>query len=256
LSRSWLTLRHPRELGPVLKTTCPDSQPGLIAAEIQWSLGEVYPPQWDSRLLVDTMKRAALIPGRRVLDLCTGSGFVAIAAAQMGSASVIALDVCPLAVECSRGNLVGAEVKVDVRQGPWTAAFGCDPFEVVVCNPPYVPTPPAAEAGAEMILLSAGPPRAWNAGPDGRLVLDPLCDSAAGLLCDGGSLLLVQSAFAGVQRTLNSLRSTGLDANIIASQWVPFGPVLLARARWLEETGRLQRGCREEKLVVIRADKP
>ncbi|MGH3554723.1 MAG: methylase, partial [Mycobacterium sp.] len=48
----------------------------------------------------------------------------------------------------------------------------------------------------------------------------------------------------------------GLDAEVIASQWIPFGPVMSARARWLEDTGRIQHGSREEELVVIRADKP
>jgi release factor glutamine methyltransferase len=38
--------------------------------------------------------------------------------------------------------------------------------------------------------------------------------------------------------------------------WIPFGPVMSARANWLEEIGRLPRGRREEELVVIRADKP
>jgi release factor glutamine methyltransferase len=237
-----------------LTTIYPDSQPVALAAEVKWTLGAVYAPQWDSRLLVRTMGRTTLIRGRRVLDLCTGSGFVAIAAAQMGAASVSAFDVCPRAVQCTRGNVVGTGVEVDVREGSWTAALGCAPFEVVVCNPPYVPTPPAGVA--EVISASFGPPRAWDAGPDGRLVLDPLCESAADLLCDGGSLLLVQSAFADIQRSLDGLASTGLNANVVASQWVPFGPVLSSRTRWLEETGRLRRGSREEKLVVIRADKP
>jgi release factor glutamine methyltransferase len=237
-----------------LTTICPDSQPVAVAAEVEWTLGTVYAPQWDSRLLVQTMRRTALIPGRRVLDLCTGSGFVAIAAAKMGAVSVSAFDVCPRAVQCTQGNVVVTGVEIDVQQGSWTAALGCEPFEVVVCNPPYVPTPPAGVA--EAISASFGPPRAWDGGPDGRLVLDPLCDSAADLLCDGGSLLLVQSAFADIERSLDGLRSTGLNANVIASQWVPFGPVLASRTRWLEETGQLRRGSREEKLVVIRADKP
>jgi release factor glutamine methyltransferase len=43
---------------------------------------------------------------------------------------------------------------------------------------------------------------------------------------------------------------------VVASHRVPFGPVLTARAGWLENTGRSRRGCREEELVVIRADKP
>jgi len=132
-------------------------------------------------------------------------------------------------------------------------ALDCVPFDVVVSNPPYVPTPPGNDA--EVICSSAGPAWAWNAGPDGRLVLDPLCKWAPKLLCDGGSLLLVHSALAGVQQSLYSLRMAGMDAEVIASKWIPFGPVMSARAGWLEETGRIPRGRREEELVVIRADK-
>jgi release factor glutamine methyltransferase len=204
-------------------------------------------------MLVDEMHHTALIPGRRILDLCTGCGFVAIAAAEMGCASVTAFDICPRAVRCSRGNAVMAGVEVDVREGPWTGALECAPFDVVVANPPYVPTPPGEDS--EVVCSGAGPSWAWNAGPDGRMVLDPLCTSASNLLREGGSLLLVHSAIAGAQRSLDCLRSAGMDANVIAAKWVPFGPVMSARATWLEEVGRLPRGRREEQLVVIRADK-
>ena len=205
-------------------------------------------------MLADTMRRTGIVTGRRVLDLCTGSGFVAIAAAEMGCASVTAFDICPRAVLSTKGNAASAGVVVDVRHGPWSHAFDVGPFDVVVSNPPYVPTPPADDA--ELVPAVPGPSWAWNAGLDGRMVLDPLCDSAAGLLADGGTLLLVHSAFAGVQQSLDSLRATGLDAEVIASQWIPFGPVLNSRAEWMEKTGRIARGCRREELVVIRADKP
>ena len=69
-------------------------------------------------------------------------------------------------------------------------------------------------------------------------------------------MLLVHSALAGVEQSLDLLRSSGLDANVVASQWIPFGPVLSARADWLEVTGQIEQGCRTEELVVIRADKP
>jgi len=209
----------------------------------------VYQPQADSRLLVEAMRRGGEVAGRRVLDLCTGSGFVAIAAAEMGCASVTAFDICPHAVRCSRDNAVDAGVDLDVRQGPWIEAFDCPPFDVVVSNPPYVPTPAGIETG------EAGPSAAWNAGTDGRQVLDPLCELASNLLCDSGSMFLVQSEFAGVQPTLDALRSSGLDAKVIASQRIPFGPVLLSRADWLEESGFVPPGCREETIVVVRADK-
>jgi release factor glutamine methyltransferase len=172
----------------------------------------------------------------------------------LGAASVTAFDVCPHAVRCSRGNAVHAGVVIDVLEGSCSGALDYAPFDVIVSNPPYVPTPPAGDI--EVIPLTAGPAAAWNAGVDGRMVLDPLCGSASGLLAPGGSMLLVQSTLSGVENSLSSLRATGLDAEVIASQLVPFGPVLSARAGWLEITGRIEKRCRTEELVVIRADKP
>lgn len=214
----------------------------------------VYPPQHDSQLLIDCMEETELARGRRVLDLCTGSGVVAIAAAELGAASVVAFDICPRAVCCSQGNAVYAGVDVEVREGSCSGALDYAPFDLIVTNPPYVPTPPSGDT--DVIPITAGPARAWDAGVDGRMVLDPLCDTAAGMLDAGGSMLLVQSALAGVDKSLESLRATGLDAEVIASQRIPFGPVLSARARWLEVTGQIRRGSRTEELVVIRADKP
>jgi release factor glutamine methyltransferase len=96
----------------------------------------VYQPQDDSRLLVESMRRSALIPDRRVLDLCTGSGFVAIAAASMGCAGVTAFDICSHAVRCARANAARAGADVDVREGSWTDALDCTPFDIVVSNDP------------------------------------------------------------------------------------------------------------------------
>jgi release factor glutamine methyltransferase len=232
--------------GPLLTSTYP------VTADLL-AVPAVYQPQDDSRLLVRAMQNSGLISGRRVLDLCTGSGFVAIAAAEMGCASVTAFDICPHAVRSTRGNATVAGVEIDVHEGSWSAALSCVPFDVVVANPPYVPTPSDDEIG--LFSPDLGPSWAWDAGRDGRLVLDPLCASASKLLCDGGSLLLVQSALADVQSSLDCLRSTGLDADVVASERIPFGPVLTARAAWLEEVGLVRYGCREEELVVIRADK-
>jgi hypothetical protein len=51
------------------------------------------------------------------------------------------------------------------------------------------------------------------------------------------------------------IRCAGLNAEVVAWQWIPFGPVLMSRAEWLEEIGRLDPGRREEELLVIMADK-
>jgi release factor glutamine methyltransferase len=229
-------------------TAYTDVRDPLVAAE------GVYVPQEDSRLLVEVMDDATLARGRRVVDLCTGSGVIAVGAAEQGAASVTAFDICQRAVRCARGNALAAGVTVDVHLGSWARAVEFGPFDLVTCNPPYVPHDPGADC--EPLPAYVGPPRAWDAGYDGRLVLDPLCAAAPQLLSHGGTLLLVQSEFAGPRETLGALASVGLDAEIVARQWIPFGPVLTSRADWLEETGRLEPGRREEELLVIRADKP
>lgn len=213
----------------------------------------VYPPQEDSQLLIDVMDKTGLARGRRVADLCTGSGVVAIAAADQGAAEVTAFDICPRAVHSARQQVSTAGVDVAVHLGSWARAAEFGPYDLVVCNPPYLPHDPRVENLD--VPSHIGPPRAWDAGYDGRLVLDPLCASVRDLLTEGGTMLLVQSEFAEPRQTLAALAGCGLDAEILAWQWIPFGPVLSTRAQWLEDTGRLDPGRREEELVVIRADK-
>jgi release factor glutamine methyltransferase len=105
----------------------------------------VYVPQQDSQLLIDTLERTTAVVGRRVVDLCTGSGVIAIAAAQLGAAAVSAWDICPRAVQCAGENARAAGVAVEVRRGPLTHALAAGPYDIVTSNPPYVPTPPNAD---------------------------------------------------------------------------------------------------------------
>lgn len=213
----------------------------------------VYRPQHDSWLLIDALRRSDVVTGRRVVDLCAGSGVVAVAAADLGASAVLTLDISPAAVRCTQANALAAQVDIEARLGSWTQALEHEPFDVVVCNPPYVPVAPDTDPEW---ASSTGPMTSWDGGPDGRLVLDPLCRSAADILAEGGSLFLVQSEFADPERSVKLLRDGDLDADIIAAQRIPFGPVLRAQAGWLRDSGRLTHTRAEEQLVVIRADKP
>jgi release factor glutamine methyltransferase len=217
------------------------------------SSASVYAPQHDSQLLIEAMTRSGVVTGSAVLDLCTGSGVVAIAAAQQGARKVTAFDICPTAVKSATSNAAQAGVHLDARPGMWVDAFVAGPYDVVVSNPPYVPTGP--DADLESIPLEVGPATAWNAGHDGREVLNPLCDNAPELLTAGGTMLIVQSELSDTEQSLRRLRSGGLRAEVVLSQLIPFGPVLRARAKWLESIGMLPVGRREEEIVVIRADK-
>jgi release factor glutamine methyltransferase len=214
----------------------------------------VYAPQHDSELLTEVLQSTGLARSGRVVDLCTGGGVAAISAAVQGAEDVMAFDVSAEAVRCARHNAFTAGVDVDVRLGTWLLAIEFGPFDLVVCNPPYVPQPPGGDV--EVIPAQAGPATAFNAGVDGRQILDPLCAVAPDLLTDDGTLLIVHSEFSDVDASLAVLRRAGLKASVIARQWVPFGPVLTARAGWLQRQGLLEQGRRLEELVVIRADVP
>jgi release factor glutamine methyltransferase len=87
------------------------SRRSVVAAE------GVYVPQQDSRLLIETLVRSTALVGRRAMDLCTGSGVVAIAAAELGAAEVSAWDISPRAVRCAAANAEAAGVSVRVRLG-------------------------------------------------------------------------------------------------------------------------------------------
>lgn len=214
----------------------------------------VYRPQPDSYLLVQALEEATTVPDGRVLDLCSGSGVVAMAAAGMGARSVTGFDICPRAVQYARTRASVAGARVDIRLGSWTQALDCTPFDVVACNPPDVPTQPDGTGAIPGAWGAAS--TAWSGGPDGRLILDPICSVADQMLAAGGALLLVQSEFSDIERSLEQLRGSGLDARIVLTELVRFGPVLAEQAGWLEHCGRLDGGRREELIVVIRADKP
>lgn len=208
----------------------------------------VYAPQHDSWLLSDALHRADLAPGKRVLDICTGSGILAIEAALHGAAEVLAYDISPAAVRCAQRNARRAGVDVDVRPGTLAEAGHAGPYDVVVSNPPYVPS--------EAPLEGTGPNRAWDAGANGRVVLDQLCAAAPALLAPGGTMLIVHSEYSGPAETLRRFHRHGFAAGIVATQTVDFGPVMTAYAPRLEAAGLLEPGRREEELVVIRVDRP
>ncbi|MET7998282.1 methyltransferase [Amycolatopsis sp. NPDC005232] len=205
----------------------------------------VYRPQADTCLLTTAVRRAGVPAGARALDLCTGTGALAIALARAGAESVLAVDLSRRALLSARVNAALRGLPVRVRRGGLLAAADGGPFDVVVTNPPYVPMP------AEQ----ARPDRRCDAGSDGRAVLDPLCEVAPALVAPGGFLLLVQSVMSGVDRSVRLLTAAGLRARVVARAAVPFGPVLSGRTDFLEESGFVAPQVRTEELVVLRADR-
>src|SRR5699024_2858612 len=170
----------------------------------------VYAPQDDSWLLRGALVASGLADGRRVLDLLTGSGILAIEAARRGAREVLALDISPAAVACAARNARLAGVDVDVRRGGLDDARAAGPYDLVLANPPYVPS--------DAPLRGTGPDRAWEAGADGRVVLDQLCALAPDLVAPGGAMLIVHSEFSVPARTTRMLSDAGLLTAAVATR--------------------------------------
>ena len=135
---------------------------------------------------------------------------------------------------------------VSVRRGDLFAPVAGRRFDLVLANPLYVPS--------ESAVLPRHPiARSWDAGPDGRALLDRICADVINFLRANGDILIVHSELCNTDRTLQALTATGLRARVLARARVPFGPVLLARAAMLEERGMIYPGQRVEKLVVVGA---
>jgi release factor glutamine methyltransferase len=210
------------------------------------TLPGVFRPISDTWLLADALDREPLPPAARVLDLCSGSGALAIRAALGGPRVVTAVDVSRRAVLTIRINAALNRVRVRALRGDLFGAVQGERFDAIVANPPYVPAPSDE-------LPTRGRARAWDAGRNGRALLDRICDRARAHLRPGGALLVVQSSLLGVERTVDALRAGGLSVDVPVRERGPLGPLMTGRRAHLEAAGLLAPDQHEEDVVVVRA---
>jgi release factor glutamine methyltransferase len=209
------------------------------------TLPGVFRPRSDSWMLAAHL-REHLRPGATVLDVCTGSGLLAVTAACHGAGSATAIDVSRRAVVTAGINARLNGARVRALRGDLFEPVSGERFDVIVSNPPYVPA-------ADDVLPTRGPQRAWDAGTDGRALLDRICDAAPAHLRPGGFVLLVHSSICGVQPTVERLARAGLAVDVLERRRGALGPLVTARAPQLEERGVLRPGEREEDMLVVRA---
>jgi release factor glutamine methyltransferase len=204
----------------------------------------VFRPRSDTWLLADVLRRQPGLRDAAVLDVCTGSGAIAIAAALAGAGSVSAIDVSRRAVLCVRLNARLNGVRVEVLRGDLLGPVAGRRFDVIAANPPYLP-------GADDRLPARGAARHTEAGSGGRALLDRLIAAAPAHLAPGGLLLVTHSSVNGEAETLGRMRAAGLEPAVAERRSGALGPLLAARAPALESKGLLPPGERTEELLVL-----
>ena len=204
----------------------------------------VFPPHSDTWLLAAALRRRPQLSAGAVLDVCTGSGALAIAAALAGARFVTAVDISARAVLAARINARLNGVRIEAIRGSLLDAVPGRRFDVIVSNPPYLP----AEREA---LPARGRARHTEAGTTGRALLDRLIGAAPAHLAPGGVLLITHSSVNGEEATLERLRAAGLQPSVVERRRGGLGPLLAARAPRLEERGLLAPGERSEELLVV-----
>ena len=147
--------------------------------------------------------------GKRVVEVGTGSGILAISAGKSGASLVLALDINPAAVAGARQNAdandVGAILSTRVSN-LFSAVLPHEKFDVVISSPPSFEGEPRDMAD-----------RAWHAGP-GYRDIRMLFDQAAHYLAPGGAMYLLASSDTNVPYLQHRARQAGFDWNLVAEK--------------------------------------
>jgi release factor glutamine methyltransferase len=149
--------------------------------------------------------------GKRVADVGTGSGILALAAARAGAASVTAIDINPAAAVTAAENarLNGLGDRVDaVCSNLLSALAPSASFDVIISSPPSFPGEPRDIAD-----------RAWHAGPNYRDVAS-LFEQARERLTAGGRLYLLLSSDSDLDLFSTLISSARFKAHLVAERSV------------------------------------
>ncbi len=178
----------------------------------------VYKPAEDTFLFAESLQ---VRENGTVLDLGSGCGILSILAAQKAR-SVLAVDVNPYAIRCTRRNAVsnGVSERVSCIQGDlFSAIKRSTKLGLILFNAPYLPTP-KGESGSWVAL-------SWDGGASGRVVIDRFIGEAGDYLEEDGSILLMQSSLVGLDETFRRFEECNMTAKALAQRRLPFFETLL-----------------------------
>ncbi len=215
-----LTPGERREVHALLRRRIEDRVPAAYLTGEAWFAGLRF--EIDRRVLVPRSPLAELIEGgfhpwvdagrvRRILDLGTGSGCIAVACARaFPEARVDAVDASPGAIEVARRNVALHDLEGRVRVLESDLFDGLEPesdsragarYDLIVSNPPYVPDEEMAGLPPE---FRAEPAFALAGGPDGLDLVGRIVEEAPRWLAPEGALVVEVGASPAVRAALEA----------------------------------------------------
>lgn len=177
---------------------------------------KVYEPAEDSFFLAENIKPP---PKGRVLDVGTGSGILALFAAETAS-YVLGVDVNPHAVNLAKENAEINGIKnAEFRVGDLFSCIKSDEvFDVIIFNPPYLPVKESDALG-----------KAWSGGAKGMEVIRRFISSASKHLKKEGTIFLLASSLNDINEIKKLFSEEGLSCSIVARKRLFFEELMVLR---------------------------
>lgn len=174
----------------------------------------VFIPRPETEALLEWALAQKLPPVPMIVDLCTGSGALAIALATgRPDSRVVAVDDDPAALSYARRNVAATGVRLVEGDATDTGLLSelVGAVDLVVANPPYIPVGVALEPE----VAQHDPMHALFGGADGMAVIAPIVRRAGDWLRPGG-LLAIEHDDTTSQATVELIGATGVFAEITA----------------------------------------
>jgi release factor glutamine methyltransferase len=162
------------------------------------------------------------LTGKRVADVGTGSGILALSAAKAGAARVMALDINPAAADAAAFNAKQnglAERVTALHSDLFSAVSADEKFDVILSSPPSFPGEPLSVTD-----------RAWHAGPEYRDIA-ALFDQARARLAPDGRMYLLLSSDSDLDLLGRLMERAGFVADLIAEQSIVVESFILYELR-------------------------
>lgn len=165
---------------------------------------DVLIPRPDTEILVEAVldleEERGSAPSRRLADMGTGSGAIAVSLAKyLPYLAVVATDVSPAALAVARANALrhGVAAQIDFREGDGLAPLAGERFDYLVSNPPYIPAETVSTLEPE--VRDYEPHLALTPGADALVWYRRFASEGARLVAPGGYLAVEVGAGQAMQ---------------------------------------------------------